>query len=469
MIGRRLLLSLTVGLSVPASAGVARADAPADETTVPASRVMTLSEAIAHARAHQPAMRAAMARVAAQKEAARVPRAQWLPSVGVTAQIFAATANNTSGTYVGAPFVDVVRIGGTKVVAPGTMQPYPSTFVGAGVQQEIFDFGRIAAQSAAADALVDVARHRAAAERLDLDFAVEGAFFAVYAAKAVLRASEEAYARSRTHRDMARAAVGAGLRSPNELTRAEADLSRFDIGRLRARAGVTVARSVLAAAVGVDEAQVDVPRDMPAARELPSLAEATRAAAGRDPRLLGAEARLRAEELATKALGAELRPNLSLTSAISGRAGGAPPSGTGELAKAGGWAPEVPNWHVGAVLTWPIFSGQAWARERAARAREQIEREELARARRDLQAAAQQAFIGVDVARSVLPALERNVDAARANYDQAAARFASGVGTSVELADASALRAQAEIDLALGRFELARARVAFGRAVAEEP
>ena len=72
------------------------------------------------------------------------------------------------------------RIGGTqdrgqrKLVAP-----YASTFVGAGVRQEVFDFGRIAAQTAAADALVESEAARGEVTALDIDFAVEEAFFAV--------------------------------------------------------------------------------------------------------------------------------------------------------------------------------------------------------------------------------------------------------------------------------------------------
>ncbi|MFT3776476.1 MAG: TolC family protein [Minicystis sp.] len=448
----------------------AHADGPAPAPAAGAPvRVMTLPEAIAYARVHQPAVRAALARVAAQEQAARIPRAEWLPSIGVTAQIFAATANNTTGTFSSAPFVDLTRIGGTKVVATGTMQPYPSTLVGAGLRQEIFDFGRIAAQSAVADALVDVARAQASLERLDRDFAVEGAFFAVHAAKAVQRAADEAYERARVHRDLAKAAVESGMRPPLERTRAEADLARFDVGRERARAGVAVAQSVLAATIGASEPAVDVPADPPAARELPSLAEATRAAEARDPRILEAEARVRAQEQATRAINAEMRPNLALTSSISVRAGGAPPSGTGEPAKGGGWAPDVPNWDIGVVLSWPVWSGPIAARARASRAREQVEREEVARVRYERGVAVQQAVLAVRVAQAALPALSRSVEAARDNHAQAEARFKSGLGNGVELADAEALRTQAEIDLALGRFELARARVAFGRAIAEEP
>ena len=79
----------------------------------------------------------------------------------------------------------------------------------------------------------------------------------------------------------------------------------------------------------------------------------------------------------------------------------------------------------------------------------------------------QRAYVAVEVARDALPGLERAQVAARANYAQADARFKAGLGTRVELADAEALRTDAEIQLALGQFELARARAAFGRAIAE--
>lgn len=461
------LFGLTLGTSVPAGAQPAK-EAGDSSSAIRPTRVLSLSDAITYARTHQPAIRAAMARVAAEEQVAKIPRSQWLPSVGINAQLFGGTANNTTGTYVTTPFVDVPRIGGTTVSGTGSAQPYPSTFVGAGLNQEIFDFGRIAAQAAAADATVDVARQRAAAERLDIDFAVEEAYFGVFAAKSVLTAAEGARERARVHRDLAKAGVDAGLRSPIDLTRQEADLARFDIGRERARAGIVMAESVLAATVGVPEPELDVTTDVPNTREMPSMAQAMRESATRDPRILAAVARVRAQEQATKAIGAELRPNLSLTSSLNLRAGGATASNE-VTANQGGWVPNVPNWDVGVVLSWPIFNGPTMARERASRVREQVEREDLSRVRFQRTVAIQQASVAVEVAKTALPALEHAVSAARANYDQADARFKSGLGNSVELADAEALRAQAEIDLALGNFQLARSRVAFGRAIAEEP
>jgi outer membrane protein TolC len=376
------------------------------------------------------------------------------------------TANNTTATYVEPAFPSLPRIGATATTTTGNLVPYASTLVGAGLTQEAFDFGRIGAQRAAADALAEVDRHRADAERLDVDFSVEEAYFAVFAAKAVLKAAEEAYDRSRVHRDLAQHGVTAGLRSPIDLTRAEADLERFDVGRVRALGALAVARSVLSAAVGSDDPAIDVAGQPPRPTDMPALPEALQLAQARDPRLAETLAALRAAEQRTCAVGAELSPDLSLTATLTGRAGGAEPN-SGSTPAGAGWLPDVANWDIGAVLSWPIFDGVIAARRNAARSVEEVRRAEIAVRREQQEAEVRQSYVSVRVADAALVALGRSVAAARANYDQADARFGAGIGNAVELADAEAVRTDAEIELALGQFTLERARAAFGRAIAE--
>jgi outer membrane protein len=455
---KAFLVSLLVALG-------ARAEPLGESTATP--RSITLPDAVAYARAHQPAVRAARARIQAQKAQAETPRGQWLPRFGVTAQLFGATANQTTGSYVTLDVPDLPRIGGTRAVSKGTWKPYASTLVGLGGTQELFEFGRIAAQAAAEDALVAVERERAAAADLDVAFDVEESYFAVLAAKSVESASADAYERTRVHRDLAKAGVASGMRSPIELTRAEAELAKLDIGRIRASGGVATAQTVLAASVGVDEPALDAAGTPPSPADMPSLDEALRRAGARDPQLLEALAQLRADEKKSRAVGAELRPDLSLTATLTGRAGGAPPSGNGIPADGSGFVPNVPNWDVGVVLSWPLFDGVVDARQNAARAEAQVRREELGEIRRAQIAAVREAYVTVHVSRSALGGLRHAVDAARANYAQADARFRAGLGTSVELADAEAVRTDADIQLALGEFELARARAAFGRTIAE--
>jgi outer membrane protein len=449
--------------------------APGDETPealatdMPAPTPMTLAAAIAYAHAHEPAIRAALAQVATAQANARVPRAAWQPTFAASAQLFAATANNTTASYLVTDDLAAPRIGGTTAVSPSgaSWQPYASSFVGASALQEVFDFGRIAARAAAADANVVVAKHTADAARLDVELGVEEAYFGVYAAKGVLKASEDAYERGKTHRDLAKAGVESGLRSPIELTRAEATLAQYAIGRVRAKGGVIIAQSVLAASLGAPEMSVDVSGPAPASADLPSLADAIRAAAAKDPLLQEAVARLSAQERNTTAIGAALRPNLFATGTISGRAGGDTPSGTGKVPDGSGFLPDVPNWDVGIILSWTVFDGVTAAARRASRVGESARREEIALYRVREVAAVTQGYVRVRVARDALPAMQDALRGALANYAQADARFRAGLGNAVELADAEELRTSAEVRLALGRFEVARARAIFGRAIAE--
>jgi outer membrane protein TolC len=427
---------------------------------------MTLPDALAYARAHQPALRAAAARMRAAYADSAVPRAQWQPTVTAGAQLLAATANNTTNSYVGLTGVDIPRIGGTRVTQSGTFTPDASTFAALSATQEVFDFGRIAAQGAVLDALAEAERARGHEEQLLIDLAVEEAYFAVHTAREVVKASDDAFERARVHRDDAKAAVRSGLRAPIELTRAEADLTRFDVGTIRARGNLVAAQSTFAAAVGVPELQLDATGVPPNPAELPALPEALARAAARDPGLRAAVQALEAQRSTTRAIGAELRPNLALTATLSGREGGATPS-TGDSPRFDGWLPSVPNWDLGVVLRIPLYDGTIQARRAASRVREDMRAAEVDVVKQRQQAEIQQAFVRVNVAGSALVGLQRAVEAARANYAQADARFKAGLGTSVELADAEAVRADAEIQLALGRFDVARARAMFGRLIAE--
>jgi outer membrane protein len=227
-----------------------------------------------------------------------------------------------------------------------------------------------------------------------------------------------------------------------------------------------VAQAVLAAAIGAPEAVVDAAEVAPRPSDMPTLSEAIARAQERDPGLASAIAELRATEERTRAIGAELRPNLSATATISGRAGGTPPA-TGLVPTGDGWLPSVPNWDLGLLLTWPLFDGVVNARRDASASAERVYRDEADTARVRVVARVRETYERVQVARSAVLALQNAVVAARANWEQADARFRAGIGNAVEVADAEAVRADADIELALGQFDLERSRAAFGRAIAE--
>lgn len=430
---------------------------------------ITLKDAVEFALKNQPAVKEALARVAARTTDVGIPRGQWLPTVGVSAQLLGGTANNTTASYLNEAWTPTPRVGGTTSTnaAGANWSPEPSTFVGLGVTQEAFDFGRITAEIQAANSLVAAEQRSAEARAFDVRLGVEEAYFAVYSAKAVLAATDEAYSRERLQFELARQGVGAGLRPPIDQTRIQAQLARFDVVRIRNRGALRIAQSLLAAAVGSPELALDIADAPPTPAELPPLDVAIQHALQKEPGLQAAMARISAQEDATQAAYAQLRPDLFLVGTLNSRAGGSKPSGSAPVPDGNGWIPSVPNWQVGLVLSWPIFEGTFWAKGHASAQLEVVRREEAALFRQELLARVENAYVAVVVAREALPRIRASLEAARANYAQADARFRSGLGSATDLADAASLWVEAQTALALGEFDLARSRAAFGRAIAE--
>ena len=451
--GVRLALVVLLALATPASA-----QSPA--------RAMSLREAIAFARAHQPSLEAARARVAVAREQASVPRAAWTPRIVAGAELLVGTNNNTTTSYGGALGFDVPRIGGTPANAATSYAPDPSTLVGVGVHQEIYDAGRLTAQADALDLFARAAEEDARLADLDLTLYVEDAFYAVVSAHAVVQAAEAAVQRATTHRDFAKARVSAQLEPPLTLTRAEADLARYDVDRIRALGNLATAQAVLAAAIGAPDTAIDAGADDVSYATSPSLAAAIAELEQRDPALRAADDNVRAQQQVTRSIHAELLPEISLSATVTGRAGGADVA-TETMPLGNGWLPDVPNWDALVVVSWPLFDRTVDARARASREIEHVRGAELADLREQLHGRAAQAVVALQVAADAMPALERSVDAARANQAQADARFTGGLGNAVELADAEALLTDAEIQLAIGRFQLARARARLARVTAE--
>lgn len=447
-----------------ATTSIAGAQSLPDAAAITPPRAISLREAISYARLHQPSLAAARARVEVARAQVAVPRAGWSPKITAGAELLVGTNNNTTASYGGPLGFDVPRIGGTPANAKTSLSPEPSTLAGIGVRQQVYDFGRINTQSDALDLFAHAAEEDAQAADLDLVLFVEESFYAVHGAHAVQQAADAAVKRATEHRDFAKANVAAQLRPPIELTRAEADLARREADAVRAEGSLRAAQQVLAAAIGATEPALDAgPDDVayapPPTIDLHQLDQ-------RIPSLRSAIDALRGQHALTKAISAELLPDLSLSATLTGRAGGSEVA-TNPTPAGDGWVPSVPNWDAMVVLTWPLFDRTVNARANVSRQLEHVRAAEVDAQRERLRAQIGQATEELVVAQKALPALQRAVDAATANLDQANARFGKGLGTAVELADAEALLTDSQIQLAVGQFQRARARARLARVIAE--
>jgi outer membrane protein len=431
-----------------------------------APRAINLRDALAYARAHQPSLQAARARVEVARAQARLPDAARAPRIVAGAELLVGSNNNTTASYGGALGFDIPRIGGTQANAKASLAPAPTSLVGVGARQEVYDFGRLSAQARALDLFTRAAEADAALADLDLTLFVENAFYAVAGAHAVLRAAEAAVARATAHRDLAEAGVTAKLRPPIERTRAEADLARFTVDVVRARGALGSAEAVLAAAIGAPDAALDAGADDVTYPSAAPIAQAMHDLDQRDPSIAAATANLDAQHALTQSIERELRPDLSLSATLTGRAGGSHVNGQDDPT-GNGWLPDVPNWDAMVVLSWPIFDRTVDVRAEASRRLERVRAAEIDVQREQLRGRLAQAYADFEVADAAVPALTRALDAARANQAQADARFTNGMTTAIELADAEALLADGEIQLAIGQFQRARARAVLARAIAE--
>lgn len=428
---------------------------------------LTLEQARSLARDHHPRLAAARSRLHAAVQGVDVAAASWLPQVGSTAQLLASTANSSTATVLSPSTLDLPRIGGTSVDRSPGMQPYPSTLIAVGVRQQLFDFGRVHAEQAAAQLLAEAERQDRASSQLDVDLGVTMAYYAVLSARGVLAASRAARERSSRHTELARAGVKAGLRATIELARAEADLARFELGELRAEGGLRVAQTVLAAACALEAQLADAAELAPSLTPLPALDALYARVQGRDPAVRAADARAGAELARAESLDADRLPRLHATASVSGRAGGAA-GADGSTARADGWLPSVPNWNVGAVLSWSMYEPIGKRRAEALRTRARGMQWDARALERDRRAGVGTAYEDARVASHAIDAVQRAADAARVHYEHAEQRFRSGLGSSLELSDAESLRVDAEVQLALARTQAAQLRARLDRLTSSE-
>jgi outer membrane protein TolC len=445
----------------------ARADDPARNPSLNFTeprQAMTLAQALDFARAHHPRLKVADAEVRFARELAEEPKARWLPSFGVTAQVVGSSNNNSATNWLGSKgAVEFPRIAGTGFLQhPSDIdwKPYLNTSVGVSGEQLVFDSGRIAAELAVADALTDAQQASKEDRQLSVELGVRETYFATLAARAVVEVARQAERRASVHRDEAHARVTQGVRSRVEELRAEADLARFQVGVLRAEAGLRSAQAAFAEAVG--EPGVAAPTTVP------TLEVVLDDAARRDPVVREALLRERAAQAEVRLATTELLPEVYVVATVSSAAGGAPKEGTTSQTWGLGAVPWVPDYFAGAVLSWRFFDPVRRARQTSAERAGEITVAELENVQQQSIARVQQAWVRAQVAAQSLPALENARLAAQANYEQAEVRVNSGLGTAVELADAEALRTSAEVELVLGRFEVVRARASLVRVAGGE-
>lgn len=327
------------------------------------------------------------------------------------------------------------------VIAPGrddaTVNEFSNTL---DVRQTILDFGRTSH-------LVEARALSEESYRFDLQdvageivFGVKKAYYEVLKAKQSSEAFREETAQFRLHLDQARRFHEAGLKARIDVTNAEVNLGQAQLNLLDAENGLRIARLSLNNAMGVPDApSYDLEEVQGAVEPVPDLGQALERAYRERPDLQSARMKREAAERSVSLARSGHYPT------ITGNAG---------FGWSGNEYPLEKEWSLGATLNIPIFSGmstryrveEALAALETARAHEE-------QVRQGVRMEVEQSWTALQTARERISLSELTLRRAKENRDLAQGRYTSGVGSTIEVADAVVAEVNAKTSLIKARHD----------------
>ena len=435
------------GVQPPPPPAAPAAPSPAAPATSGTPEVLTLDRAIEIAMKQQPSLRQSKAQLEAAQGRVDLARTARNPTIALDASVGSRSSRS-------AP---------TAAAPQGNAQFFThaeSTGLGASASWTITDFGRTSANIRAAELNADASGASVATTTLDIRTNVETAYLDAVARRRLVQVAETTVKSEDGHLDQARRFVAAGAKDPIEVAQAQSRDANAKSALAQAQSNEAIALANLRSAIGwVDPANspiVSANWPTPSESEPPGLAALVETARKSRPEVVQLDKQLEASEANLDAARAERRPVLS----ASAQTQWAP--GTGD------WSPE-PTWSAGLSLTWSLFDGgRAAADARIARAN-------VANAAASRDALLVSLTSQLDSARSQIVANRANVrasteavTAARAQLQLAEARYAQGLGSQIELADAQTAVTTAEGNLVSAEFQLATAWAQLHRAIAQQ-
>lgn len=447
---------------VPPALAQAGAAAPAPvpvATQAPsgAGTSLTLGEALRHALAHYPSVRAAIEEVGATRAGVDVARAAFLPRLDSVWQTNRATVNNVTGALF--PQSTVLPISGPPLPTVSGRSVWGSA-AGALFSWEPLDFGLRQAGVLSAEAAVTRARAGEELTRLEVQGAVGEAFLAVAVAQRAVIAAQADVDRRVVLARVARVLVESELRAGAEASRAEAERAAASTRLAQARQGLALAQVTLWRVLGPGLARPAVQAEA-LFTTVPARASSPQGQAATHPLALVREAAVAEARAREDAVAKAFAPRLFLQSSVFARGSGADPSGV-LRGGADGLGLERANWAAGLQVVFPnVFDRPSLkARQAAAAATTRAEIARLDEAAGLVTSRQQAAAAMVEAARAVAAETPTLLDAARQTEAQARARYEAGLTGIVEVAEAQNLLAQAEVQHQIARADVWRAELA---------
>jgi outer membrane protein TolC len=425
-----------------ALAGIVVAIAPAGAQP-PGAQVLTIEQAVDIALHQQPSLR--QSRASAEAAWGRVDQAEVArrPTVTLSAGVNSGGGGRSTGAMaMGRDFFD----------------PSAGASVGASAAWRITDFGLTGAQIRAAEANARASAAGVDTTVLDVRRDVELAYLEAVARARLVTVTEATVKSEEAHLDQAKRFVAAGAKDPIEVAQATSRAANARSSLAQAHASAAIALANLRAAIGwvdprqtlaVAEAWPVPPEQDPA--ELVTLVDTARA---KRPEIVQLDREIAAADANIDAAHAERRPVLSASANTQ-------------------WAPSStavnqPTWSVGLTLSWLAFDGGRSAADvRVARANRESSLAQRDALLLDLTSQLDAARASIAANRAATVASHEAVTSAQAQLKLAEARYAQGLGSQIELADAQTAVTTAQGNLVQTEWQLAAAWATLRRALGQ--
>ena len=310
----------------------------------------------------------------------------------------------------------------------------------------LFDFGKTSTQVTIQNLNVSAARadYEDAVEQIVLN--VKSAYYNLLQTERNRDVAIDTMKQFQQHLDQANAFFRIGTKPKFDVTKAEVDVGNARLNVLKAENAVRVARITLKDVMGIPEnADFPIVDNLAYQKSDLALNDALNTAYANRPDLQSVMARREAAERSIDLARKDYYPTLS-GSAGYGYSGTDFPLGSG--------------WNAGAALSFPLFSGLSTKYQvEEARANLEILKANEDSIRQAIRLDVEKAYLYVQDTAQQIALSEITVLQARDNYDLASGRYRTGVGSPIEVADATITlnNARATMNTALYNHKIAQA------------
>jgi outer membrane protein len=423
------------------SAGTLAA-APPPAAAVPSGPSLTLAQAEQNALRHQPTVRQAAGQTEAAAGKVEEARAGYLPQVTATGTYYIVKSGGVGVTPTGTPVATGMAGGAASGVQTGLWS------LGATGSQLIYDFNATADKWRSASANQDAAASNERTAVLQALLNVRRAYFTARGARDLAQVAEESVANQKKHLDQIAAMVQAGMKSQIDLVTQRAALATAEVQAVNAENTYAADLALLAQAMGLpgEDAFVLTDSEMPPVPgEDGDERQMIDAALKARPEVANAEQQRRAQDLLAASYKGSYFPALSAIGGVTEFGGGNNSS--------------TPSWFVGLQASWALLQGGLTTGQiREANGTLTALTAQADGVRLQVSVDVVQGRLAVRAAKATIGGAEEALTNAREQLRLAEARYQTGQGSIIELADAQVAYTTAEAQEVSARYSLASAR-----------